>query len=143
MLEQLASREISRSINRFRALQPLPGLREFVAAMPRKKNEVRNRRRYPRWPLVANVTVVPLDAEFRPIGPPFIACTRNISKGGICLYHQCPPPSTLLYLEIEAIDSPPTKAVMKVLRQNHLGQYWEIAGKIREEIRDSHGSQRE
>ncbi len=136
MLEQVARREIFRSISRFRALQPLPELREFVAAMPRKKNEVRNRRRFPRWPLVANVTVVPLDVEFRPIAPPFIACTRNISTGGICLYHQSRAPSDFLYLEIEAVDSSPTQAVMKVLRQTRVDRFWEIAGKIREANRD-------
>jgi len=138
VLEQLARREITRSINRFRALQPLPELREFVATIPRKRNEVRNRRRFPRRPLVANVTVIPLDGEFRPIGPPFIACTRNISTGGICLYHQCRAASAFLYLEIEAIDSPPTQAVMKVLRQSRVGQFWEIAGRIREANRDPH-----
>ena len=136
MLEQVARREIFRSISRFRALQPLPELREFVASMPRKKNEVRNRRRFPRWPLVANVTVVPLDVEFRPIAPPFIACTRNVSTGGICLYNQSRAPSDFLYLEIEAIDSPPTQAVMKVLRQTRVDRFWEIAGKIREANRD-------
>jgi len=133
MLEQLARREISRSITRFRALQPSPELREFVASIRRKKSNVRNRRRFPRWPLVANVTVVPLDVEFLPIGPPFIACTRNISTGGICLYNQSRAPSDLLYLEIEeATDLPPIQVVMKVLRQTRIDRFWEIAGKIRE-----------
>jgi hypothetical protein len=130
MLEQLARREISRSITRFRALQPLPELREFVASLPRKKNEVRNRRRFPRWPLVANVTVVPLDVEFLPIGPPFIACTRNISTGGICLYNQSRAPSDFLYLEIDAIDpgcdeGSPTNSCRPILgdrRENQGGQ---------------------
>jgi hypothetical protein len=132
MLEQLARREIARSITRFRALRPSPELQDFVATIPRKRNEVRNRRRSPRWPLIANVTVVPLDAEFCPIAPPFIACTRNVSTGGICLYHQSRAPSAFLYLEIEAIDAPPTQAVMKVLRQRRVGRFWEIAGRMRE-----------
>jgi len=132
MLCQVAAREISRSIARFRALQPLPELREFVTAMPRKRNEARNRRRFPRFPLVADVTAVPLDADFRPISPPFVACTRNISTGGICLYHQSRAPSDFLFLEIEALDSPPLQAVMKVLRQTRVDRFWEIAGRIRE-----------
>jgi hypothetical protein len=132
MLELLARREIARSITRFRALQPSPELQDFVATIPRKRNEVRSRRRSPRRPLIANVTVVPLDAGFCPIGPPFIACTRNVSTGGICLYHQSRAPSAFLYLEIEAIDSPPTQAVMKVLRQTRVGRFWEIAGRTRE-----------
>ena len=103
-----------------------------MATIPPKRNEVRGRRRSPRRPLIANVTVVPLDAGFRPIGPPFIACTRNVSTGGICLYHQSRAPSAFLYIEIEAIDVPPTQAVMKVLRQTRVGRFWEIAGRMRE-----------
>ena len=131
MLEQLARREIARSITRFRALQPLPELRDFVAALPPHRNDVHNRRRHPRAKLVADVTVVPLDTEFCPIGPPFIACTKNASTAGICLYHLKRAPSPFLYIEVESIDSPPMKAVMKVLRQTRVGRFWEIAGKIR------------
>ena len=76
-------REIVRSITRFPALQPSPELRDFVAAMPPNRNDVRHRRRSPRTRLVADVTVIPLDTEFCPIGPPFIACTKNASIGGI------------------------------------------------------------
>ena len=91
-----------------------------------------------RWPLVGDVTVAPLDAAFRPIGPAFVACSRNISTGGICLYstdrlhlfHQSRAPSDFVYLEIEALDSPPVQAVMKVLRQTRVDRFWEFAGKI-------------
>jgi len=131
MLEQLARREIARSITRFRALQPLPELRDFVAAIPSVRNEVGRRRRTPRTQMVADVTVIPLDTDFCPIGPPFIACTKNASTGGICLYHLKRAPSPFLYIEIESIDSQPMKAVMKVLRQTQVGRFWEIAGKIR------------
>jgi hypothetical protein len=138
VLRQFALHEISQSIARFRALQPLPELRQFVAALPQKKTGVRLRRRFPRWPLVGDVTVAPLDAAFRPIGPAFVACSRNISTGGICLYstdrlhlfHQSRAPSDFVYLEIEALDSPPVQAVMKVLRQTRVDRFWEFAGKI-------------
>jgi hypothetical protein len=131
MLQQLAHREIARSITRFRAPQPLPELRDFVAAISPCGNEVCNRRRHPRRTLVADVTVVPFDTEFCPIGPPFIACTKNASPGGICLYHLRRAPSAFLYLEFETIDAPPMKAVMKVLRQTPVGRFWAIAGQMR------------
>jgi hypothetical protein len=131
MLDQLVLGEISRSIARFRALQPLPWLREFVTSIPQGSNDVvPDRRRSPRYPLVADVTAVPLDPEFRPIGPPFIACSRNISTGGICLYHQCRAPAELLFVEIHAGDLPPMEAVLKVLRQTRIDRYYEIAGEF-------------
>jgi len=133
MLGQMSFDEIARSIDRFRAMRPYPGLRDFVAAIPLKLDKNPDRRRAPRQSLVADVTGVPLDAECRPISPPFIACCRNISTGGICLYHHSPSPSELLYIEIEETDLPPMQAIMKVLRQRRVGQFWEIAGEFREE----------
>src|SRR5579863_8635185 len=102
LINQLAAREISLSIDRFRALQPADDLREFVAAIPVNADRVPDRRRATRYPIVVDVIVVPLDETFRPISPPFVACCRNLSSGGICFYHQNRAPSDFLYLEIDS-----------------------------------------
>jgi hypothetical protein len=133
MIGQLALREISRSIDRFQALQPSQELRDFVAGLP--ENQISHnpeRRRYPRYPLVADVMVIPIDADFRPIAAPFIACTRNISTGGICFYHCSRAPSEFLYLELDDEGLPPMQAVMTILRQTPVDRFWEIAGQFYE-----------
>ena len=135
MINQLAAREISLSIDRFRALQPADDLREFVAAIPVNADRVPDRRRATRYPIVVDVIVVPLDETFRPISPPFVACCRNLSSGGICFYHQNRAPSDFLYLEIDSPELPAMQAVMKVLRQQSIGRFWEIAGEFRHDVR--------
>ncbi len=134
MLDQLAVREITRSIDRFRALQPSHELREFVATIPVQADKTPERRGSPRFQLVVDVTVLPLDDTFHPISAPFVACCRNLSSGGICFYHQNPAPSEFLFVEIDSSDLPSMQAVMKVLRQTRVGQFWEIAGEFLHDV---------
>jgi hypothetical protein len=118
-------------ITRLPTSPTLPRLRAFVAAMSTKEIQVPNRRRFPRWPRVTNITVVPLDSTLRPIGSPTIACTRNISSGGICLYQPGQNLADLLYLEIETTVSSSIQVLMSPLRQTAVDQFWEVAGTIR------------
>jgi hypothetical protein len=109
----------------------LPRLREFVAAMPTTGIQVPNRRRFPRWPRVIDITVVPLDSALRPIGAPTVACTRNISSGGICLYQPSQIRGDFLYLKMETAVSSSVQVLMSPLRQTAVDEFWEVAGTIR------------
>jgi hypothetical protein len=109
----------------------LPRLREFVAALPATGIQVPNRRRFPRWPRVIDITVVPLDSTLRPIGAPTAAFTRNVSSGGICLYQPSQVRGDFFYLKMETTDSPSIQVVMSPLRQTAVDQFWEVAGTIR------------
>jgi hypothetical protein len=121
--------EIAETIDRATLRQPSAGIREFLASLPAAR-KVSDRRRSVRYTVIADVIVVPLDQDLLPAAPPFVACSRNVSTGGMCLYHTEPVDAALLYVEIAAPDAPGMSALMQVLRQNRVGEYFEIAGQF-------------
>jgi len=76
------------------------------------------------------VIVVPLDKNCRPLAEPLIACSPNVSAGGMCFYHSEPIESTSLDMEIASPGAPEMSAQMQVLRQSHVGDDFEIAGQF-------------
>jgi hypothetical protein len=121
--------DIADTIDHSMLRKPPAGLREFLASFPEAKR-ASDRRQAERYSVIADVIVVPLGSDLRPDGRPFVACSRNVSTGGMCLYHAAPVESTLLYVEIAAPSAPAMSALMKVLRQKHVGPYFEIAGQF-------------
>src|SRR6266705_3263207 len=60
------------------------------------------RRMHLRYPITLPVKVTPLTDELEPCGEPFIAVTRDVSVGGLCLYHIQPVKAHYLQLELTA-----------------------------------------
>jgi hypothetical protein len=129
MAGQAQLEALADSFNRSALLLPATSLREFVATISDSEQPV-DRRRSTRYSLVTDVTVVPLDELLRPVGTPFIACSRNISTGGLCLYHESEIAAPFLYVEIEKQGAHPLRAVMKVLRRQQIGRFFEAAGEF-------------
>jgi hypothetical protein len=129
MGSQATLEEIAESIDRSTLDEPSDRLRNFLASLPPAR-KVSDRRRSERYSVIADVVVVPLDKDFSPAGRPFIACSLNVSAGGMCLYHSQPVDSSLLYVEIASPDAPGMSARMQVLRQSRVGGYIEIAGQF-------------
>lgn len=129
MASQTTLEEISETIDRTALNPPAAGLREFLTSLPQAKR-LSDRRKSERFPVVADVIVVPLDKDCRPLAEPFIACSLNVSAGGLCFYHAEPVDSTLLYVEIASPDAPNMSSRMRVLRQRQVGDYFEIAGQF-------------
>jgi hypothetical protein len=128
MASQVALQTIADVINRSRLRGPSAGLRKFLASIPQAK--AADRRQTERYSVVADVIVVPLGDDLLPTAQPFVACSRNVSTGGMCLYHATPVKSTLLYVEVALPDAPGMSALMKVIRQKPVGDYVEIAGQF-------------
>jgi len=96
---------------------------EFVQDLILLDHCGRQQRQLPRYPLVTQVSAAPIDGDFRPIGAPFIALTRNISTRGMSLVHTARIHAPWLRLKIEG------KAAFlhaKVLRCRRLATYFEI-----------------
>jgi hypothetical protein len=129
MGSQATLEEIAESIDRSTLDEPSDRLRNYLASLPPAR-KVSDRRRSERYSVIADVVVVPLDKGFRPAGPPFIACSLNVSAGGMCLYHSEQVDATLLYVEIASPDAPGMSARMQVLRQRRVCGYFEIAGQF-------------
>jgi hypothetical protein len=129
MASQTTLEEISETIDRTALHRPSAGLRNFLLLLPEEKR-LSDRRKTTRFTLIADVIVVPLDKDFRPLAEPFVACSLNVSAGGLCFYHAEPIDSTLLYVEISSSGAPNMSARMRVLRQRPVGDYFEIAGQF-------------
>jgi hypothetical protein len=87
-------------------------------------------RRSKRYAAVLEVVVVPLNEHYRPCGLPFLAVTRDVSTGGLCMLHTRPAPSSLLFIEIERPNVPSLEVVLNVRRNRRVGQFFEIAGEF-------------
>jgi len=129
MANQATLEEISETIDRTALHRPSAGLRNFLLLLPEEKR-LSDRRKTKRFTMIADVIVVPLDKDFRPLAEPFVACSLNVSAGGLCFYHSEPIDSTLLYVEISSPGAPNMSARMRVLRQRPVGDYFEIAGQF-------------
>lgn len=129
MASQATLQDIADAIDPAMLHKPSAKLREFLTSIP-ESTRVSERRQAERYSLIADVIVVPLDEELHPAAHPFVACSRNVSTGGMCLYHAAPVESTLIYVEIGRPNTRRVCAVMKVLRQQRVGSYFEIAGEL-------------
>jgi hypothetical protein len=107
---------------------PCPNLRKFVDEQAHSRTSISERRESTRYTAVLEVVVVPLDAERKSTGKPFLALTRDVSTTGMCLLHTRPAPAPLLFIEITRPPESPLKVVLQVRRNRRIGQFFEIAG---------------
>lgn len=87
------------------------------------------RRMEERYLMLVPVLAQPLDAEFRPMGEPFLAVTRDISRGGIGLVHSHPIRSPMVSLRM-SLAGEEVKVVAKVKWCEALGPYYYLGGEF-------------
>jgi hypothetical protein len=107
---------------------PSEALIEYVRQQAATKAGWREMRRSKRYAAVLEVVVLPLNDSFRPSGRPFLAVTRDVSSGGLCLLHTRPAPTSVLFIEIERPNETPLDVVLNVRRNRRVGPFFEIAG---------------
>jgi hypothetical protein len=89
------------------------------------------RRQSLRYPITMPVKATALNDEQRPSGEAFLAVTRDISVGGLCMYHLQPVTARFLQLEITSHSSDEElHVVMEVVRCRQTGPFFEIAGRF-------------
>jgi PilZ domain len=108
--------------------QPSAALMKFVRERAVKQTGETELRRSKRYAAVLEVVVLPLNEHYRPSGLPFLALTRDVSTGGLCMLHTRPAPSTRLFIEIERPNDTALDVVLNVRRNRRVGQFFEIAG---------------
>ena len=91
------------------------------------QDEKRDGRRHP---VSLPVSAVPIDDQFSPKGPEFVAVTRDISTGGISFIHTCPVNDKLLALELVNREGEKIQVVMEVVRCTNSGRYYEVGGRL-------------
>jgi hypothetical protein len=115
-------------IDRSLLVPPSAALMKFVRERAIKSPGEKEMRRSKRYGAVLEVVVIPLNEHFRPSGLPFLAVTRDVSTGGMCMLHTRPAPSAKLFVEIERPNEAALDVVLKVRRNRRVGQFFEIAG---------------
>jgi hypothetical protein len=113
---------------------PPERLVSFVRRMIRgeKFHPGSERRRDLRYALTIPVRATPLDDLQNPDGEAFLAVTRDISVGGLCMYHL--EPVKARYLQLDLASSSGTgeqlQVVLEVVRCHPTGPLYEIAGRF-------------
>lgn len=113
-------------------LRPPEAIAAFVQRMARNAQyyegpEQRTERRYL---LSLPIAAVAVDSSLQRIGEPFIAVSRDISSGGIAMYHTRTVKEKLLALEMTAPAGDKLRVLMEVLRCHPSGLFYEIAGRF-------------
>jgi hypothetical protein len=118
-------------------------INQFVRAVARSRASDDERRTEKRKTVVLNIIAVPLDEDRNPCGEPFLALSRNISRGGIALLHTEMVKSPYLLLRIETLRHETIQAVVQVIRARNFYQFTEISARFvpsREKKRSSRPS---
>jgi hypothetical protein len=89
-----------------------------------------DRRRERRYALAEAATAVEVDAGFGTVGEPFVAVTRDISKGGLCLYHTREVQEKFVAVCLPDPTGDSVQLLMEVLRCRPLGMLYEVAGRF-------------
>ena len=105
-------------------------INQFVRAVSRSRISDDERRAEKRKPVVLNIIAVPLDEDRNPCGEPFLALSRNISRGGIALLHTEMVKAPYLLLRIETLKHEVIQAVVQVIRARNFYQFTEISARF-------------
>lgn len=88
-----------------------------------------NRRGEGRRAVLSSVLAEPLDEKLQPAGAPFVALTRNVSRGGIALLYTQPIGARYLALRQPGADGRDMRYI-EVVRSTLIGYGYEIAGRF-------------
>ena len=88
------------------------------------------RRNSLRYPITMPVKATPLGNHHEPTGEAFLAVTRDISIGGLCMYHLEAVSSRFLQLELTSHSDERLDVVLEVVRCRQTGPFFEIAGRF-------------
>ena len=94
----------------------------------------------PRYVVSLPVTAVPVNESLKKAGDVFVAFTRDISSGGIAMYHTRRVSEKFLAVEIKSNCGEKMRVLVQVLRCSPVGLFYEIAGKFVSRLEGSGGS---
>ncbi len=83
-----------------------------------------------RYPITMPVKATPLEDKQHATGDSFLAVTRDISIGGLCMYHLQPVTARFLQLKITSQADECLDVVLEVVRCRQTGPFFEIAGRF-------------
>ena len=84
-----------------------------------------------RYPVTMPVKATPIDDKHQATGEAFLAVTRDISVGGLCMYHLEAVTARFLQLDLSNHgDTDTLHVVLEVVRCRQTGPLFEIAGRF-------------
>ena len=106
---------------------PPQGMLRFLEEIAQR--DVRNdRREQKRYTVAIRAIVIPVDERCSPVGEAFTAMTLNISQSGLALLHTRAVNDRYLLVELD--DKQKTQVVLEVVRSEHVGRFYDIAGRF-------------
>ncbi len=88
------------------------------------------RRTNERQRVAIGVSVQPVDEQFNPMGPSFIAVTRNVSVGGMSMMHTSAVSAPFMIVEMPATAEERVRTRLQVLRCHRIEGFFEITGQF-------------
>lgn len=107
---------------------PPPRLHDFLFRFE-EDEPVEDRRDSERRPLILNVPTLMVDAEYQPMGRPFITVSRDVSASGISLVHNRHIPSENILVQLPIFEKQ-VQIVTQIVRQESLGPFVQIGGRF-------------
>jgi hypothetical protein len=81
-----------------------------------------------RYRVAFEVPAIELDDDLRPMGEPFVAMSRDISTGGICLVHTHHVAAERLLVRLDNLKGMRVQVVVQISRRRQLKQFFEMSG---------------
>jgi hypothetical protein len=113
-----------------RLAAPATELREMLQGLTDQKYVGVQKRASKRSRIATEVPAVALDEHLCPVGDPFVAMSRDISTGGICLVHTGRVEAPYLLVKLEITKWRSIQLVAKILRCRQLKGFFELAGEF-------------
>jgi len=110
--------------------RPSDELLEFVRSLPAPVIGAAENRKSARFPCVAEILCTPFDAEQRQCGEPFIAVSRDVSMGGVSVFHTRSAPAQYLLVRLDRGDQGPFQVLVEVLGCDRLKQFVQYRGRF-------------
>jgi hypothetical protein len=95
-----------------------------------------DRRTEKRHVVAMQVHARPLSEDLQPLGPAFVATTKDISKRGIAIIHFEPVTSPLLAIELSDLNGKKFQGAVEIRRCRPVGPYFEVAGEYVTKVYD-------
>jgi len=110
--------------------KPAAELREFVRKLPSSPAGAAEKRQSARLPFVVELLCTPFDAEQRQCGMPFLALCRNVSMGGVSVFHSRPTAAKYLLVRLDRGEKGPFQVLVKILSCDPLEQFFHFRGQF-------------
>ena len=109
---------------------PSPALVDYVTKLEASNSAVEERRDAARRCVSQTIAVQPVDEQFRPVGSPFLAISRDVSRQGVSLLHSQTVEQDCIVVQLTTGNGTQIQVAMQILRRREMDGFFELAGPL-------------